>query len=309
MMNKTVATPLTLALTLACGAASAGQMPFLGSAQQFAVLGAGAVTNTGPSTLQGSIGTGASAALTGAQSIAFVAGGSLHQGDAVAALAVADTRAAYDRLAALSAGVDLSGQDLGSLGPLGAGVYRLSSSAVLSGALTIDFANDPNGVVVFQIGSSLVTAANSVIRVLNGVASNGVYFQVGSSATLGADAIFAGNLLAQDSVTLGAGATFACGRALALGAVTMIGTRVSNDCSAYAPGMPVSDYGSDGYSGFGVPALPPAAVPEPLGMALFGLGLCALGALRTGRRRAVPCRAGYHGLSRHRAASSALVTD
>lgn len=277
-----------LMLLLACGAANAAVLPavppFLGAAQQFAVLGAGAVTSTGPTTLHGDIGTAPGSALTGAGSVMFAAGGSVHQGDAIAAMAVNDARASYDRLAAMTAGVDLSGQDLGSVGILTAGVYRLTSSAVLSGVMTIDFANDPNGIIVFQIGSSLVTAANSMINVVNGTSSNGIYFQVGSSATLGADAVFAGNLLAMDSVTFGAASTVACGRALALGAVTMIANTVSNDCNAYAPGSLASDYGSNGYSGFGVAALPPVDVPEPVTASLLGLGLCALGALRAGRR-------------------------
>jgi hypothetical protein len=61
--------------------------------------------------------------------------------------------------------------------------------AALTGALTLDFANDPNGVFIFQIGSTLTTASNSAVNVLNGTGSNGIYFQVGSSATLRADAV------------------------------------------------------------------------------------------------------------------------
>jgi hypothetical protein len=282
MNTKKLIVPLMLAL--GCGAVHAAALPFLGAAQQFAVLGAGAVTNTGPTALHGDLGAAPGAALSGGASVAFAAGGNIHRGDAVAATAVTDTRAAYDRLVGMTAGVDLSGQDLGSVGTLTAGVYRLTSSAVLTGAMTIDFANDPNGIIVFQIGSSLVTAANSMINVINGTSSNGIYFQVGSSAILGADAVFAGNLLAMDSVTFGAASTMACGRALALGAVTMLSNTISNDCAANSPGNLANDYGSNGYSGFGVAALPPVDVPEPVTLGLFGLGLCALGALRGGLR-------------------------
>lgn len=280
-------TKLTLSLLLAvtCGSASAAVMPFLGGAQQFAVLGAESVTNTGATTLHGDLGVAPGSSITGTDSITFVSGGAVHQTDAIATQAQLDARSSYDRLAALTGGIDLSGQDLGSLGTLTSGIYRFSSSAALTGSMTIDFANDPNGVIVFQIGSTLITAANSAVNVINGTSTNGIYFQVGSSATLGADAIFAGNILARQSVSFGAASGIACGRALALGAaVTMIGNTVSSDCNAYAPTNLANDYGSAGYSGFGVADLPPAEVPEPASLALFGLGLCAAGLLRLGRR-------------------------
>lgn len=283
MHTKKLILPLMLAL--ACGSASAGVIPFLGGAQQFAVLGAESVTNTNATTLHGDLGVAPGASVTGAGSITFASGGVIHQADAIATQAQFDARASYERLAALTGAVDLSGRDLGSVGVLGSGVYRFTSSAALTGAMTIDFANDPNGVIVFQIGSTLITAANSIVNVVNGTSSNGIYFQVGSSATLGADAVLAGNILARQSVSFGSGSSIACGRALALGAaVTMIGNTVSNDCNAYSPTSLATDYGSAGYSGFGMAALPPAEVPEPAGLALFGLGLCAVGALRPGRR-------------------------
>ncbi|HEY0490317.1 MAG TPA: DUF3494 domain-containing protein [Telluria sp.] len=289
-MNSTkLALPLMLAL--ACASAAADVIPSLGVAQQFAVLGAQSVTNTNATTLHGDLGVSPGTSITGADSVTFAAGGSIHQTDSTAMQAQSDAQGAYTALAALTGGVDLSGRDLGTLGVLNPGVYFFSSSAALTGNLTLDFGNDQSGVFVFQIGSTLTTAADSMVNVINGTRSNGIYFQVGSSASLGSGSDIAGNILAQQSITFGSAANIACGRALALtGSVTMIGNTVSNDCSAYGgPGM-ASDFGSAGYSGIGLAVLPPVDVPEPGSLALFAIGLLAA-AYSVMRRRPAMMRA------------------
>lgn len=262
------------------GATPAMAMPFLGSAQDFAVLGGSAVTNTGSTTLIGDLGVYPGAAISGLGSITLT--GAVHQTDAVAQQAQNDARAAYTALANQIVTTDLTGQDLGGL-TLTPGVYSFSSSAQLSGMLTLDALNDPDALFVFQIGSALTTASNSVVNVLNGGANNGVFWQVGSSATLGTSTVFAGNILADQSITLNTTAKILCGRAIALtAAVTMDTNTIANDCvGAIGSASGRNDYTSVGFSGFGsngrappVPSPGPiTAIPEPGTLALLGLGL------------------------------------
>lgn len=215
---------ILLAAGLACAAlpavASASAVN-LGTASPFVVLGGSTVTNTGPSVLNGDLGVASGTSLTGF-GLPAVVNGTTHDDDAVAAQAQSDVTTAYNVAAgqAVPAGNDLTGQDLGGL-TLTAGAYSFSSSAQLTGQLTLDAAGDPNAQFVFEIGSTLTTASASSIRLINGASPCNVYWQIGSSATLGSTTAFEGNLMAHTSITLNNGSAVQ-GRVLAnTGAVTL----------------------------------------------------------------------------------------
>ena len=174
--------------------------------------------------------------------------GTVHTADAVAQQAQADNSTAFNGLAAMPVNTNLSGQDLGGL-TLAPGVYHFDSSAQLTGTLDLNAEGNNNAFWVFQIGSTLTTASGSSVVVTNfgsnGGSDDGLFWQVGSSATLGTTTSFEGNILAQASVTLDTAATILNGRALALtGAVTMDTNVISNVCPVGGPGN-----GGPGYSG------------------------------------------------------------
>ena len=164
--------------------------------------------------LNGDLGVSPGTALVGF-GLPAVVNGATHAADAVAAQAQLDLTTAYDAAAGqpVSPANDLTGTDLGNR-MLKAGAYRFTSSAQLTGPLTLDAEGDPAAQFVFEIASSLTTASASSVVLLNGASPCNVYWQVGSSATLGTTTAFQGNLMALASISLNNGATV-IGRVLA----------------------------------------------------------------------------------------------
>lgn len=223
-----------VAILLVSGQASAAVAPSLGTAQSFAVLGATPnVNNTGPTVVTGDLGVSPAAAVVGFPPGAVI--GTIHAADATAAGAQSANTTAYGVLAGeacdTSFGVptDLAGMTLAP------GVYCFASSAANTGLLQLDAMGNSNAVWVFQIATTLITASASTVAVINGGQACNVFWQVGSSATLGTTTAFVGNILALTSVTLQTGASLS-GRALAQTGTVTLATNDVTVCSAAGGG-------------------------------------------------------------------------
>jgi hypothetical protein len=174
----------------------------LGTAASFSVLGGSTVTNTGPTTMFGDLGLSPGSSVTGAPHVL----GQTHVDDAVAIGAKNALTTSYNDAAGRpsngSAGTDLSGQTFLP------GVRTASSSLLLSsGAVTLDAQGDPNAVFIFQIGSTLITGSSTTVALINGAQACNVFWQVGSSATLGTGTRFVGTIMASGNITANTAAT------------------------------------------------------------------------------------------------------
>ncbi len=232
---------LFCAATLLC-ATAVHATPFsinLGAASPYAALAGSTVTNTGTTSILGSVGVSPGTAITGFGT-ATVTGGTIHAGDAGAAQAEAALGTAYAMAAGAACGTTLTGQDLGGMTLL-PGSYCFASSAQLTGTLTLNAQGNADALFLFQIGSTLTTSTEAAIDLIGGAQGADLFWQVGSSATLGTATNFAGNILAYSSITVNTGASISCGRALAEnGAVTLDSNTVST-CNGSSPSQEVPE--------------------------------------------------------------------
>jgi hypothetical protein len=209
-----------LTLTLAVGAgATSSTTPQLGTAAGFSVLAGSTVTNTGPTVLASELGVSPGTAITGFPP--GIARGARHSADAAASGAQNNLTIAYNDAAAAKSTATVP--DVGNIGgeTLTAGVYGSASSMLVNGTLTLNGAGNPDSVFIFKAGSTIVTGSASRVVLENGAQACNVYWQVGSSATLGTDSAFVGTVMALTSITATTGVAVD-GRLLARnGAVTL----------------------------------------------------------------------------------------
>jgi hypothetical protein len=252
---------LLTAILVAIPIAAAKAAPVgLATAQPFVVLGGAGVTNSGSSVVNGDLGVTPGTSLSGFGAPAVV-NGATHVNDAVAAQAQADLTTAYNVAAGqpIPPGNELTGVDLGGL-TLSPGAYGYSTSAQLTGQLTLDAHGDPNAQFVFVIGSTLTTASASSVVLTDGASPCNVFWKVGSSATLGSGTAFEGNVMALTSITLNSGVTV-LGRALARnGEVTLINdVLTAPQCATETTTTPTGSGTETGTGGGGGTTTTPAA--------------------------------------------------
>ena len=241
----------------------------LGNATPFAVLAGSAVTNTGLSVIDGDVGVSPGTSITGFPPGSVTPPGTINNKNAAANQAQIDLTTAYNALAGLSPTSTLTGTDLGGL-TLTPGVYFFASSAQLTGTLTLNAEGLANALWVFQIGKTLTTASASAVSIINPGPDDALYWQIGSSATLGTGTDFEGNLLAKASITLNTGATDNCGRVLAENAAVTLDTNtISIGCADVAgegSSGGLTGASSSGGTGSGT------GVPEPSTFLLVACG-------------------------------------
>ena len=265
-MKKAGAILFCAAIGVCLNAANPLPVP-LGTASSYAVLGGSTVTNTGPTVISGDLGLSPGTSLTGFPP-GSVVGGSIHVNDAPAMQAQNDLTTAYNDAAGRLLPTTLSG-DIGGQ-TLFPGVYKSSSSLMITGSVVLDGQGNSNAVFIFQIGSTLTTISGSHVILINGASANNVFWQVGASATLGTGSSFQGSILALTSITVTTGANI-LGRMLARnGAVTLDTNTITGPTSINAP--------PPGGGG------PPSGVPSPSSVILVAIGLVCVALYQTRER-------------------------
>ena len=213
-----MAAPFHLTFTTGpCQTGGVPSVPLCPLMGDFSVLAGSTVTNTGSTVVSGEVGVSPGTAVTGFPP--GLAGGAIHSADGAAAQAQIALTAGYIDAAGRAGGTAVAGDLVGQT--LTAGVYTSTSSLAISGDVTLDAQGNPDAVFIFQISSTLTTGSGSHVVLANGAKACNVFWQVGSSATLGTNSVFKGNILALTSITITTGVNLE-GRALARnGAVTL----------------------------------------------------------------------------------------
>lgn len=227
----------TIALVLAIGTTANAVGPTtvgLGTATSFAVLAGSGITNTGSTVVNGDIGTFPTTTISGFPPGTVSAGNTNHGGDAVTQGAKTDLVTAYNDAAGRTPATTIP-TELGGTTRT-AGVYTSAAGTFgITGAVTLDGQGDPTSVFIFKMASTLTTATSSSVVLIGGAQSCNIFWQVGSSATLGGSTTFRGNILALTSITLVTSATVD-GRLLARnGAVTLDSNTITKSTCAAAP--------------------------------------------------------------------------
>lgn len=186
-------------------AASTLATQLFGASSFFASLAGAGITNTGATTINSSIGSSPTTSITGFPP-GVLTSGSTHANDTAAQTGQSTLSTALANLQSRTTTLDLSGTNLGGL-TLTPGVYNFSSSAALTGTLTLDAQGNPAAQWIFKIGSTLTTASASSVVLVNSANPDNVMWAVGSSATLGTTTAFQGNIVASASITMNTGAS------------------------------------------------------------------------------------------------------
>jgi hypothetical protein len=202
----------------------------LGTAGNYAVLAGTYITNTGSTTLCGSLGIYPGTAVTGQAQMVVTCGGVTDINDSAATQAQTDLTAAYTSAATWPGATTLSATsiDIGST-TITPGVYYVGTSLGITGSVTLDGQNGSNPFFIFQVGTAMTTATSSQVVLINGATYANVFWAVGTSCTLGLTSTFAGIIMAQANIIIGTGATLE-GRALAEtpGYVTLDTNNITN---------------------------------------------------------------------------------